>query len=202
MVNCCVNILFNAVDGEYEYPLNVGTSPFYDGEEILYYSFTVEGVDYRLYLEDCIDGIWYITDEISGYVRFQSSGVSCECPESGPEYWEQIDEFVVPVLSMLVYSINCEGNDGYDEPIPDTVDWTSYYPCKHKNAIIKGKRDMSNNIAKIKGAEILQIESCLDDWSDIFKQYLAAHALKCAPLDYYTEEEERCLISHLTTNKC
>jgi len=201
MANCCVNILFD-VNGEPNYPLNVATTPVYVGDVLNYYTFTVEDILYRLYLDNCDSGAWFIADDINGVVSFQSSGVDCECPVSGIESWEQIDDWVLSVSSLMIYSINCEGNDGYSEPIPDTVDWTSYYPCQHKNAIIKGKANMSKNISHIKTAEILELESCKADWADIFKQYLAAHALKCAPLDYYTEEEERCLISHLTTNNC
>lgn len=201
--NCCLTISLFYLDELY----NLSVEPVYDeGDELLYYTFTIE---YEV--EDVTDelnidliyheGVWSLVDGDDETLYYTLA--STECPSSQMSDWTNEHNIDAPLFEdFVINQIDCQGSPS-DDLIEDAVEEVKYNPCKHSNAIVKGKHILAKEVALLSGAEMLGLDSCKRDWNDAISKYLAIDALRCAPYNQYTESEERCLIGHLATNnKC
>ena len=200
--NCCLTISLFYL-GEF---YNLSISPVDEGDEILYYTFTVE---YEV--EDSPeelninltyhDGVWSLLDGDDETLYYTL--VSSECPESQMSDWTNEYSVESPLFdNFVINQIDCQGSPG-DDLIEDATEEPVFNPCKYSNAIVKGKHILAKEVALLSASEMLGLDSCKRDWNDAIKKYLAIDALRCAPYNQYTESEERCLIGHLATNnKC
>lgn len=201
--NCCLTISLFFLDELY----NLSIDPVYgEGDELLYYTFTVEYEEGDVPQELNINleykgGFWLLTDADDETLYYTLA--STECPSSQMSEWTSeygggksfFDDFVIN-------QIDCQGFPGEDS-IEDATEEPIFNPCKYSNAIVKGKHILAKEVALLSGAEMLGLDSCKRDWNDAISKYLAIDALRCAPYNQYTESEERCLIGHLATNnKC
>jgi hypothetical protein len=194
--NCClvISVLFQ---GE-TYNLNI--YPLYgDSGEVISYYFSTPYED--LYVSITYsDGVWYMQDVNNELVYFSLE--SNECPVGNQDVWQENPIDKPPFVTFEIFNTGC--GESIEDPVVEIeINNTVYNPCKYKNALIKGKRGLSEDVAKLKGAEVFQLDSCKSDWSAAIAKYLAIDALKCPPYNVYTESDERCLISQLATNyKC
>ena len=193
--NCCLVISLVYEDRNY----NLNIFPVYkESDELINYSFSITGFISLIMTYE--DGTWYIIGQDTEDVYYTLESTSC--PTGNMSQWTSIHENKPPFSNFTIYDTGCGGpKDGVVVEIE--INNTVYNPCKYKNALIKGKRGLSQDVANLKGAEVFQLDSCKSDWSSAIAKYLAIDALKCPPYNMYTESDERCLISQLATNyKC
>jgi hypothetical protein len=68
------------------------------------------------------------------------------------------------------------------------------------NLLKKKKAILAKEVASIKNFEIFGVGKCEATWEEIFKDYLIIDALKCMPYNFYSKDDENCLISKLSEN--
>jgi hypothetical protein len=192
--NCC--LVISVVYDDKEFNLNIYPGTLDNPEADSYY-FLVEDLVIGLSYSN---GIWtmYGESEEEVFYTFESN----DCPVSDISQWIPFLPNKPPFTDFTIYDTGC-GGPTEDVVVEIEINNTVYNPCKYKNALIKGKRGLSQDVANLKGAEVFQLDSCKSDWSSAIAKYLAIDALKCPPYNMYTESDERCLISQLATNyKC
>jgi len=200
--NCCLVISVTYFGNVY----NLNIYPVYNEKDgsILFYQFSILEEGSEIYIDLVYsEGIWSIQntlvpDEPVVYYTLESN----DCPVGNIRQWNIVSVNRPPFSDFTIYDTGC-GGPTEDVVVEIEINNTVYNPCKYKNALIKGKRGLSEDVANLKGVEVFQLDSCKSDWSSAIAKYLAIDALKCPPYNMYTESDERCLISQLATNyKC
>lgn len=193
--NCC--LVISVVYLGKEYNLNIYPD-YHDTGEIVNYYFSINE-EFTLNIE-YNDGTWFITNPLDGNDYYSIETTSC--PVGSSDLWTSLFGEEPVFDSFEIFDTGC-GGPTEDVVVEIEIDNTVYNPCKYKNALIKGKRGLAEDVAKLSNYETFGLEGCEDKWSTAIAKYLAIDALKCPPYGVYTETDERCLISKIATNyKC
>ena len=206
MDNCCLNILteydgvkyniamiLNSESGQYHFTLYDSTSESIYVDVIMYYS---EGA-----------GSWYIANESNPSIVYYYFDSEYVCPSNsiyfkvGDTNWIAQEELPINIGdfdNFVMYPIPCE-EESVTPPAP-VVEECIQLPCRNTNLIKKQKASLSTDIAKVSKQDMYGFD-CQEAWDNIFMRTLIIDVVNCMPYDFFTQDEERCLIGKLT-DKC